>query len=151
MREKLGGVDIVDSLYGNVGLKLKNWAMWMFIVETITAIIAGIALMFEDAAFVGFIVLICGPIVAFISTWLLYAFGELVEKTAANEENTREILKVMKSKEAHDLPAAPKVQAGGVTNAPAKSVTNRTKVAHAWRCAHCEQMIPETPCKYCGK
>ena len=38
---------------------------------------------------------VVGPIIAWVFSWILYAFGELVDKTAANERNTQNILKLM--------------------------------------------------------
>ena len=83
---------MLDKLYTDIGAKIKNWAKWIFIVESIAAIITGIALMFEDAVFIGFIVLICGPLVAWVSSWILYAFGEFVEDTKAIRYNTEIII-----------------------------------------------------------
>lgn len=77
---------MLNSLYEGIGGKIKNWAKWMFIVEAIAAIIGGIVLVASDAAvvaFVGLVVLICGPIVAWVGSWILYAFGELVEDVHA--------------------------------------------------------------------
>lgn len=42
--------------------------------------------------------LFVGPLVAWVSSWILYAFGELVEKTVENEQHTREILKIISEK-----------------------------------------------------
>lgn len=70
-----------DNLYENIGGKIKNWAKWIFIFEAIGAVIAGLVLLFtdEDLILYGFLTAICGPIVAYVSSWILYAFGELVE------------------------------------------------------------------------
>ena len=38
---------------------------------------------------------IVGPIIAWVYSWILYTFGELVDKTVANERNTQNILKLM--------------------------------------------------------
>ena len=70
---------MLDNLYSNIGTKIKNWAKWICVVETISAIIGGIALMAEEEFLYGLLCLIVGPIVAFVSTWLLYAFGEITE------------------------------------------------------------------------
>ena len=70
---------MLDNLYLNIGAKIKNWAKWICIVETISAIIGGITLMVEEEFLYGLLCLIVGPIVAFVSTWLLYAFGEITE------------------------------------------------------------------------
>ena len=69
---------MLDNLYENIGGKIKNWAKWIFIVEAIGAIITGIVLAIEEDILYIFIA-IGGPIVAWVSSWILYAFGELVE------------------------------------------------------------------------
>ena len=86
---------MLDNLYENIGGKIKNLAKWIFIIEAIGAIITGLVLLFtdEDLILYGLLTLVGGPIVAYVSSWILYAFGELVEKTADNENNTRQILK----------------------------------------------------------
>lgn len=85
---------MLDTLYDNIGAKIKNWAKWVFVIEAIGAIITGLVLLFADVDLIlyGLLTLICGPIVACVGSWILYAFGELVEKTADNENNTRQIL-----------------------------------------------------------
>ena len=70
---------MLDNLYSNIGAKIKSWAKWICVVETISAIIGGITLMAEEEFLYGLLCLIIGPIVAFVSTWLLYAFGEIAE------------------------------------------------------------------------
>ena len=79
-----------DSLYENIGSKIKNWAKWIFITEAIAAIITGIALLinmgFEDAWWALFIIFF-GPAFALVSTYVLYAFGELVEDVHAMRKN----------------------------------------------------------------
>lgn len=95
----------MDGLYGNIGGKIKGMAKVFFIVESIITILAGVALLIsaidsynsEERFLLGFFFLALGPVIAWISSWLLYAFGELVEKTRANENNTRQILSVLQS------------------------------------------------------
>lgn len=82
MKKKYWGVKfMLDNLYENIGGKIKNWAKWIFIIEAIGAIITGLVLLFtdEDLILYGLLTLVCGPIVAWVGSWLLYAFGELVE------------------------------------------------------------------------
>ena len=76
---------MLDTLYENIGGKIKNWAKWIFIVEAIGAIITGLVLLCtdEDLILYGLITLVCGPIVAYIGSWILFAFGELVEDVHA--------------------------------------------------------------------
>ena len=78
-------------MYDNIGGKIKGLAKATFIVEAIAAVITGIALMAsdEDMIPVGLLVMVAGPIVAWVSSWLLYGFGELIDKTCDIERNTR--------------------------------------------------------------
>ena len=75
---------MLDNLYGNIGGKIKGLAKWTFIVEAIGAIITGIVLMCSDSTLMlyGLLTIFFGPIVAFVSTWILYGFGELIDNTA---------------------------------------------------------------------
>lgn len=72
----------MDKLYENIGGKIKKWAKWIFIVEAVCTIITGFILLFDcnaDNVLWILLIIILGPIVAFVSTWILYAFGQLVE------------------------------------------------------------------------
>ena len=70
-----------DKLYENIGIKVKSLAKCVFIIETIVAIIAGVSFMAtdEDLLLSGFLSLICGPIIAWVSSWVLYAIGEAAD------------------------------------------------------------------------
>ena len=68
-------------MYDNIGGKIKSLAFASFIVEALAAIIGGIALMDGRGATEGVLLLIFGPIVAWVSSWLLYGFGQLIENS----------------------------------------------------------------------
>ncbi len=89
----------VDSWYADIGKKIKGWAKWIFIVEASITVIGAIVMLFtaEDGGmiFTALLTLILGPFLAWVSSWILYAFGELVDKTCENERNTQNILKLM--------------------------------------------------------
>ena len=81
--------------YGNVGAKIKGLAMVGFFVEAIGAIITGVILMFIglvdgdiEFLFYGFLSALFGPIVAWVSSWFIYAFGDIADNLRANRENT---------------------------------------------------------------
>ena len=74
---------MLNQLYENIGEKIKNLAKWIFVIEAISAVIGGLLVLFEEEFLAGIILIIVGPVVAWVSTWLLYAFGELVEKTCS--------------------------------------------------------------------
>ena len=78
-------------MYDNIGEKIKGLAKAGFIVEAIAAVITGIALMVsaDYLIIVGVLVLLLGPIVAWVSSWLLYGFGELIDNVCTIAANTR--------------------------------------------------------------
>ena len=70
-------------MYDNIGKKIKDSAKWIFATEAIAAVIGGICVIVDDfdSFFIGLLLIIFGPCVAYVSTWLLYAFGQLVENS----------------------------------------------------------------------
>ncbi len=76
-------------MYDNIGGKIKGLAKASFIVEAIAAVITGIALWVDTEEWWCSLILFCGPIVAWVSSWLLYGFGELIDKVSNIERNTR--------------------------------------------------------------
>ena len=88
--------EVFGGLYENIGKKIKGFAKGVFVVETLIAILGGIAACANGLVSLGVIAMFIGPIVAWVSSWMLYALGELVDKTAMNERNTHNILELMK-------------------------------------------------------
>lgn len=72
---------MLSILYEYIGDKIKKMAGWIFVIEALCAIIVGIVLMCINANFtlIGILIMIVGPLLAFVSTWILYAFGQIVE------------------------------------------------------------------------
>lgn len=76
-------------MYNNIGGKIKSLAKSAFFVEAIASIIAGIVFFIDNEPFLGLISIIAGPLVAWVSSWLLYGFGELIDKVTEIACNTR--------------------------------------------------------------
>ena len=78
-------------MYENIGKKIKGLAQILFIVGAIAAAIIGMVLMIISTSFIllGVLTLFLGPILSWIGSWLLYGFGELIDKTCDIERNTR--------------------------------------------------------------
>ena len=66
-------------MYDNIGGKLKALAEIQFWIVAIASAIAGIV-MLVDGMVLGLLFLLGVPVVAWVASWLLYGFGELVEK-----------------------------------------------------------------------
>ena len=78
-------------MYEDIGGKIKALAKAWFFIGAIFAIICGIYLIVidESMVFVGMFLMVGGPLLAYISSWLLYGFGELVDIAYEIEWNTR--------------------------------------------------------------
>ena len=89
MKGELKMSDFLDRLYANIGTKIKNFVKWSFFVEVIAILVSGlfafVSIVADDPGM--FIVaLIMVPIgiivaiaIAFVSSWAMYAFGDLVD------------------------------------------------------------------------
>ena len=78
-------------MYDNIGGKIKGLAKAIFIIGAVVSFIAGIALMFvnDNLIFVGVMICFLGIIVSWVSSWVLYGFGEIIDKVSDIERNTR--------------------------------------------------------------
>lgn len=78
-------------MYNNIGNKIKGLAKAIFIIETIAAIGTAIFFVGEDIdmLFPALLIAVIGPLVAYVSTWLLYGLGEIIVKLTEIEKNTR--------------------------------------------------------------
>lgn len=83
-------------MYKNIGGKLKGLAIGLFIAMAVAAFIGGIVMLInaidysaEDLIPVALLMMLVGPVVSWIFSWILYGFGELVDKTVAIERNTK--------------------------------------------------------------
>lgn len=111
--------------YHNIGGKLKGLAKATFIVEAILSLIAGIAMMAEDEDLIatGFFTIIVGVLVAYVASWLLYAFGELVEDVSllrgkvVGEKNVTYVQQAPYAN-TYAAPAQPAAPAAGSTYCP---------------------------------
>jgi hypothetical protein len=82
----------VFPMYKNIGKKIKGLAMWLCIFEAVISIIYGIVIIVEvggGGALLGLALLLLGPVISWISSWMLYGFGELIDKASSIERNTR--------------------------------------------------------------
>lgn len=74
----------------NIGGKIKSLAKISFIITAVAEVIGGIILM-EDGSTesYGLLLIVIGPMLALFSSWLLYGFGELIDKAGEIARNTR--------------------------------------------------------------
>ena len=74
-------------MYKEIGKKIKALAQFIFWFQAICMLLCGIALIAinERTAIIGVLVLVLGPVMAWLSMFLLYGYGELVDKTCSIE------------------------------------------------------------------
>lgn len=83
-------------MYKNIGKKIKGLAIFSFIVGALASIVLGISLIvLSDDSFVvdeeilivaGIAVIVLGVLISWIASFVLYGYGELIQKTASIEE-----------------------------------------------------------------
>ena len=76
-------------MYDNIGNKIKDLAIVVFVIEAIASVVAGIALWVDTEEWIYALVVFLGPFVAWISSWLLFGFGEIIVNLDAIEHHTR--------------------------------------------------------------
>ena len=92
--------------FDNIGGKIKSiakWSCWITILLIWIAAPIAFFLLVSDVwtaefCWIPLVGAIVGPVLVWVESWVLYAFGEFVEKTADNENNTRQILKKLNEK-----------------------------------------------------
>ena len=86
-------------MFENTGRKLKVIALIWFILVVIASIIVfivylnGVHPALPGEILLALVILIAGVVVAFLSSIILYAFGDIVENAEKTKENTYNILK----------------------------------------------------------
>ena len=76
-------------MYDNLGEKIMGLAKACFWIEAIATIIAGIAIFAETNKGWSLLLLLVGPLAAWVSSWLLYGFGELI----SSQKNTEYLVR----------------------------------------------------------
>ena len=77
--------------FENIGRKIKNFTKWYcwvsIIISWVAAVICFFAGLSDDdvifLTFIGIVGAIVFPLIIWVSSWAMYAFGELVERTAS--------------------------------------------------------------------
>lgn len=79
-------------MFSNIGGKIKTLAQVVTWVGIIASVITGLILVSEDddLILIGLLVMVAGSLTFWISSFLLYGFGELIVKTTEIAENTRD-------------------------------------------------------------
>ncbi len=96
-------------MYDNIGGKLKGLAKVLFWVEISCVIILGV-LRFAATNGLSLLWMMVGLVAALISAWLLYGFGEIIEKLGEIERNIRGGERKSKAQEKADYERLNKIE-----------------------------------------
>lgn len=134
-------------MFDNIGTKLQNLATITTVIGIILSIIAGIAAIVNTSFWIGLLIIIIGGLASWISSWMLYAFGTLVENSQIIADRLSDISAAHSEKPAEPAYSAPRPEAPKVRTL----VTEQGAVA--WMCSACHTRndITSMTCKECGR
>ena len=81
-------------MFTNIGKKIKALTLIIFWIVAFSTFIAGLCLVSEGVEF-GFAVMFAVPIAAWIGSFLLYGYGELIDNIQVQTRQNNEIIKLM--------------------------------------------------------
>lgn len=138
-------------MFDNIGEKIKLLAQilcWIGIPGSIVMAIIMIDKATEvyiASAYktIGFLLLFIGPLIALVSSYVLYGFGQLIE----NSKTQALYMEKLYDKMFPDF-----IMSTNNSQRKANTTTDNSnsKPAHEWMCANCGKMISESTCRYCG-
>lgn len=136
-------------MFENVGGKIKTLVKVMFFLEAIVFIVGGIIIASsynrDEMIWTGVGVAVVGPLVAWISSLALYAFGELVESVMNINRNIRGNCGLSNQNQAQN--------AVFKTNLVPEQTKQGGFLENYWTCSRCkrENSGHNTECWYCGE
>lgn len=68
-------------MFDNIGGKIKFLAKVTCILEALAGVIYGFIILVGDTNFLGLLIMFFSPLVAWVASWLLYGFGQLIENS----------------------------------------------------------------------
>ena len=140
----------MNDLFSNIGGKIKAIAIGETVIGAIASVIAGFAMMATDVElfFAGLVVMVVGSLVAWISSFLLYAFGEIVDQLV--EINGKLNAGGEKSPEPMGVANLPPVKSYSSVNIQQTKPVQKTPTG--WTCKKCgtTNQNGSICCKDCG-
>lgn len=88
-------------MFERIGSKIKGLASVIAWVGIMASILLGIVLCVSEMILIGLVVMVIGSLASWIGTFLLYGFGELIEKTCSIEEQLSLRKQIQSAKDAH--------------------------------------------------
>ena len=83
-------------MYDNIGSKLKILAVVIGIIQAVGSFVIGVVILADEGG-VGLLVVLLGPLFAWITTWALYALGQIADDVRAVKNQNATIIKKIKN------------------------------------------------------
>ena len=131
-------------MFKNIGKKIKTLAVVIFAIEMCVVIFSGIAAIggsfaipgTRSTAAIGGIAAAAGIwgigfLTSWISSFFLYGFGELIDKTAENAENTKKLIELMQTQQSQQFvqtPVPPATPVQPVSSSPFDDYSSVTPI-----------------------
>lgn len=78
-----------ENLFSDPGRRIKRYAGWCFVIGAIAFMIGGIIMMVMGSFLLGLLWAGLGTLILYLSSLMVYAFGELVESTKYAKINSQ--------------------------------------------------------------
>ena len=128
-------------MFENIGSKLKGLACFLCVGGIAGSVIGGISLMINDLVLFALLTAVLGSLGSWISSWVIYAIGEIAENTQENRGSYRPT-----NARSYNLDE----------KAEKKRIQSVFKATHTnsynpKRCPHCGEVVKSSTCAMCGK
>ena len=125
-------------MFENIGSKLKGLAYFSFVGGIAGSVIGGIILMSDDLVLFGLLTAVLGSLGSWISSWVVYAIGEIAENTQKSRGSDG--------------------QTGDIDDGAEKKRTQSVFKAYHTnsssdpkQCPYCGDVVKSSVCEMCGK
>lgn len=142
-------------MFNNVGKKLKWLAVFCTIAGAFSSIVYGVILMYSDSALLGFLVIIIGALISWLSSLLMYGVGELNDNGSDYEKTIiGKLDKMEKQIEQMEKQTTNRAESTPIEQSQQKIVPISTEPVPEgmWRCPNCESLEDAgySRCQSCG-
>jgi len=127
-------------MFDNIGGKIKSLAKALMWIAIIGYAIWGIVLFSKEQILSGFLIIAIGSLLSWLSAFVLYGFGQLVENSDYVDDNMKKILRNNE-----------KNNSNSTESDKTSDVKKKTDSEHYWRCGDCGNMVKGDMCPICKK
>lgn len=137
-------------MFSNSGSKVKTLALVQTWIGIAASIIGGIVLMSLDQSLLGFLTMVFGAFLSWLTALALYAIGEAADCAAKAEKNAALAVAMLKAIYPEAARTVDTVQPHFSVAAPMPAPMSAPIAPSKHFCPHCGTPISSYPCSNCG-